>query len=138
VTLPAWNATLNAASAICLAAGYLAIRRRKIRWHRACMLTAFALSSVFLTGYLLFHARAGIVHFRGPGWLHVLYLLILIPHSILAAVVAPAAVVVIGLALRRRWALHRRLARWLLPAWLFVSVTGVLVYYLLFIFPRPL
>jgi putative membrane protein len=136
VTLPAWNATLNAASAACLVAGYLAIRRRKVRWHRACMLTAFILSSAFLASYLLFHARAGIVHFQGDGWLHVVYLLILIPHSILAAVVAPAAVAVIGMALRKRWALHRRLARWLLPAWVYVSVTGVVVYYLLFVFPR--
>ena len=131
-TLPAVNAALNATSAVLLVTGYAFIRRRRVRAHHWCMLGAFACSALFLVGYLWFHFHAGIVRYRGTGCLRVAYLSILIPHSILAAMIVPLALITLTYAFRERFDRHRRIARWTLPAWLFVSVTGVIVYFMLF------
>jgi putative membrane protein len=130
--LPAVNAALNGSSAVLLAAGYLFIRRGRVRAHHWCMLGAFAFSALFLAGYLWFHFHAGIVRYQGTGWHRVLYFSILIPHTILAAVIVPLALITLTHAFRERFDRHRRIARWTLPAWLFVSVTGVVVYFMLF------
>lgn len=132
LSIPALNAALNASSAVLLLLGYGFIRRGRVRAHHWSMLGAFTLSALFLTGYLWFHFQAGIVPYRGVGWHRVLYLSILIPHSILAAAIVPLALVTLFHAFRQRFDRHRRIARWTLPIWLFVSVTGVAVYFMLF------
>ena len=129
--LPALNATLNAVSALLLAGGYAAIRRRHVRVHRACMLTAFATSILFLVSYLTYHLHAGATHFTGQGWVRPLYFTLLATHTVLAALIPPLALVTLGFALKGRFARHARLARWTLPAWLYVSVIGVVIYVLL-------
>lgn len=130
--LPALNATLNATSAVLLLLGYRFIRRREISAHRACMLAAFAVSVVFLISYLTYHAQVGSVRFPGSGWIRGVYFTILITHTILAALVPPLAVVTLTRALRGQFDRHRRLARWTFPIWLYVSVTGVVVYVMLY------
>ncbi len=130
--LPELNASLNASSAILLVAGYLFIRRGRTRAHHWCMLGAFAFSTLFLAGYLWFHFHAGIVRYHGQGWLRVLYFSILIPHTILATVIVPLAILTLVHAFRGHFDRHRRIARWTLPTWLFVSVTGVVVFAMLF------
>ena len=132
LALPEINACLNASSAVLLVAGYLFIRRGRVRAHHWSMLGAFAASTLFLAGYLWFHFHAGIVPYRGTGWHRILYFAILIPHSILAALIVPLALITLTHAFRGRFEKHRRIARWTLPAWLFVSVTGVIVYFMLF------
>ena len=131
-TLATVNAALNAGAAICLVLGYVFIKQKKILWHRAAMSTAFVLSSVFLVTYLLHHARVGSVPFRGHGWVRGLYFGVLVPHVILAAVIVPLALVT----LRRGWirdvARHRAIARRTLPLWLYVSMSGVLLYFMLY------
>jgi uncharacterized membrane protein YozB (DUF420 family) len=134
--LASLNASLNATSASLLLAGWTAIRRRRIAVHRACMLAAFAASSLFLVGYLLHHATVGSVPFpHQASWLRGLYFAILVPHVLLSAVVLPLALTTLYLAWRGRFAQHARLARWTLPIWLFVSVSGVAVYALLYHLP---
>lgn len=130
--LPELNASLNASSAVLLVAGYLFIRRGRTRAHHWCMLGAFAFSTLFLAGYLWFHFHAGIVRYHGQGWLRVLYFSILIPHTILATVIVPLAILTLVHAFRGHFDRHRRIARWTLPTWLFVSVTGVVVFAMLF------
>ncbi len=130
--LPALNAALNATSAILLACGYRFIRRREIRAHRACMLAAFSVSILFLISYLTYHYQVGSVRFPGTGWLRTIYLTILATHTVLAALVPPLAIVTLFRAVRERFDKHRRLARWTLPIWMYVSVTGVIVYWLLY------
>lgn len=130
--LPALNATLNATSAVLLLAGWLAIRRRAVRVHRACMVAAFGTSVVFLVSYLVYHAQAGTTRFPGQGWIRPLYFGILGTHTVLAAIVPVLAVLTLRLAFRARFDRHARLARWTLPVWLYVSVTGVVVYALLY------
>ena len=130
--LPALNATLNGASAILLAAGYLAIRRRRVRTHRACMAAAFGTSIVFLISYLTYHLQAGTTRFPGHGWLRPVYFTLLGTHTVLAACIPPLASVTLGFALRGRFTKHARLARWTLPAWFYVSVTGVVIYLVLY------
>ncbi|HEV8238122.1 MAG TPA: DUF420 domain-containing protein [Thermoanaerobaculia bacterium] len=130
--LPALNAALNAASAITLLIGYGLIRRGRWRAHRAAMITAFVLSSVFLTSYLVYHAQVGSVRFPGQGWVRTLYLTILATHTVLAAAVPVLAIVTLSRALRRRFDRHKLIARWTLPIWLYVSVTGVVVYWMLY------
>ncbi|OGS04562.1 MAG: hypothetical protein A3G41_04670 [Elusimicrobia bacterium RIFCSPLOWO2_12_FULL_59_9] len=130
--LPHLNAALNLTSAFLLIAGYLCIRSRNTRAHAACMLSAFAVSIAFLTSYLIYHARAGSVAFRGAGGLRLLYFSILIPHVVLAAAILPLALRTLVLALRGRFEKHRALARWTLPIWLYVSVSGVAVYGMLY------
>lgn len=130
--LPHLNAALNALAGILLVAGFTFIRRRNIQAHRACMLSAFATSAVFLTSYVIYHAQIGSQPFTGTGFIRIVYFAILIPHVILAAAVLPLAIVTLRRGLIRDDARHRRIARWTLPIWLFVSVTGVIVYLMLY------
>lgn len=130
--LPAWNAVLNGTAALLLLSGYVMIRRRNIRAHRACMVSALVLSSVFLATYLIYHAKAGVTHFERTGLVRPVYFAILISHTVLAALVPPLAVTTIYFALRGRFNRHRRLARITLPVWLYVSVTGVVIFRMLY------
>ena len=130
--LPTLNATLNALAAVFLAAGYIFIRQRKIPLHRASMLAAFATSTLFLLSYTVYHAQAGSKPYPGTGPLRVVYFAVLISHVVLAAAVLPLALTTLARAWRGRFALHARLARWTLPIWIYVSVTGVVVYLMLY------
>ena len=130
--LPGVNATLNAVSAVLLIVGYVFIRRRQIAAHRACMLTALGCSVLFLTSYLYYHWQVGSVHFQGTGAIRNLYLTILTTHTALAAAVPFLAVITVTLAFRQRFDRHKKIARWTLPIWLYVSVTGVVVYWMLY------
>src|SRR4029453_18524390 len=130
--LPAINATLNALSGVLLLVGYLLIRARRIEQHRLCMLAAFHTSPLFLLCYVLYHAQVGSVRFTRQGFVRPLYFTILITHVTLAAAVLPLAIVTLSRGLKARYAQHRRIARWTFPIWLYVSVTGVLVYVLLY------
>ena len=130
--LPAVNATLNALSGVLLLAGYLLIRARRIEAHRRCMLAAFATSALFLACYLVYHYEVGSVPFTRQGIVRPIYFSILITHVVLAAAVPPLALVTLSRGLQARYAKHRAIARWTLPIWLYVSVTGVLVYVLLY------
>lgn len=130
--LPAVNAALNGATALLLSSGWVMIRRRRIAAHRLCMLSAFVVSTLFLASYLYYHAHAGLRHFQGSGWIRSAYFAILISHTVLAAAIVPLAVVTIALGLSARFPKHRRIARWTLPLWLYVSLTGVVVYVLLY------
>ena len=131
-TLPTVNALLNGLSATFLVAGYWLIRRRKIGAHRASMLAAFACSILFLVSYLFYHSQVGSVRFQGTGILRTFYLGVLLTHSVLAAAVPILAVITLTRALRGRFDKHAEIARWTLPIWLYVSVTGVLVYWMLY------
>ena len=130
--LPAVNATLNAGTALLLSLGWGMIRRRRVAAHKTCMLSAFTLSVLFLASYLYYHAHAAVRHFQGSGWIRPAYFAILISHTILAAAIVPLAVVTVGLGLSSRFPRHKRIARWTLPLWLYVSLTGVAVYVLLY------
>ena len=130
--LPAVNAMLNATTAVLLSVGYVMIRRRKILAHKVCMLSAFAASTVFLGSYLYYHAHAGLKHFEGRGWIRPVYFAILISHTVLAAGVVPLAVTTVFRGLTAQFPKHQRIARWTLPIWLYVSLTGVAVYLLLY------
>ena len=130
--LPTVNAALNGTSAVLLMIGFACIRRRKIAAHQVCMTTAFVVSSLFLVTYLLHHAQVGSVPFVGPAWLKIIYLAVLIPHVVLSAVVVPLALTTLTYAWRSRFDRHKRIARWTFPIWLFVSVSGVVVYWMLY------
>lgn len=130
--LPAVNAALNAASAVLLAAGYVLIRRRQVALHRRVMLAAFVTSSLFLICYVVYHAQVGSVRFTRQGFVRPLYFTILVTHVTLAAAVLPLAIITLSRGLQERFDRHRAIARWTLPVWLYVSVTGVLVYVLLY------
>jgi putative membrane protein len=132
VLLPSLDAFFNACAAVCLILGYVFIRRRNIPAHRASMLTAFGFSVAFLATYLLHHAQVGSVPFRGTGFSRTLYFVLLIPHVLLAIAVVPLAVTTIRRGLLGRVPEHRKIARKTLPVWLYVSVTGVLVYFMLY------
>jgi len=129
---PALNATLNGASAVLIATGRVLIARKKVRLHRACMMTAFATSSVFLVCYLYYHAHVGSVRFPGQGWIRPVYFTILISHTVLAAAVVPLVLLSLTYGLKSRFDRHRKISRWTFPVWLYVSVTGVLVYIMLY------
>jgi uncharacterized membrane protein YozB (DUF420 family) len=131
-SLPALNATLNATSAILLTIGWFLIKARRIQAHRRCMIAAFTSSSLFLTSYLMYHAQVGSKPYPGTGVMRTIYFSILIPHVVLAAAVLPMAILTLRRGLRRDDARHKRLARITLPLWLFVSVTGVVVYVMLY------
>jgi putative membrane protein len=131
-SLPAVNATLNAISGVLLVAGYLLMRARRIDLHRRVMTAAFVTSSLFLICYLVYHANVGSVRFTRPGLVRPLYFTILITHVTLAAAVLPLAIITLSRGLKARYPQHRRIARWTFPVWLYVSVTGVLVYVLLY------
>lgn len=130
--LPTVNATLNTISTILLTVGFLMIRRRKIVAHRNCMIAAFVVSGLFLTSYLIYHYHAGSTPFEGSGWIRSVYFGVLIPHIILAATILPLALITFYLALRKQFTKHRRIARWTLPIWLYVSITGIIVYWMLY------
>ena len=130
--LPAVNAMLNALSAVLLAIGYLLIRSRRVTLHRRFMLAAFTTSSLFLICYIVYHAQVGSVPFTRQGFVRPLYFTILITHVTLAATVLPLAIVTLSRGLAARYPQHRKIARWTFPIWLYVSVTGVLVYVLLY------
>jgi putative membrane protein len=131
-SLPLVNALLNGAATILLVSGYIAIRTRRIAVHRAFMLAAFATSVLFLTSYLIYHAHVGSRPFPGHGPIRTVYFTILTSHIVLAAVIPPLATVTLWQAFRNRFDRHRRIARWTLPLWLYVSVTGIVVYWMLY------
>jgi len=130
--LPALNAGLNAASALFLALGWLLIRAGRREAHKRAMLAALACSTVFLTSYLVYHAHVGSVRFRGQGTVRLVYFTVLISHTVLAVTVVPLALVTLVRALQARFDRHRRIARIALPIWGYVSVTGVVVYWMLY------
>jgi len=128
----ALNASLNGVSAILLAGGYAAIRSGKIAVHKALMISAFAVSSVFLASYLLYHYRVGHVAFQGQGWIRPVYFTLLTTHTILAVVIVPMILVTLRRAWLGKFDRHRVIARWTLPLWFYVSVTGVIVYLMVY------
>ena len=130
--LPAVNAGLNSISTLLLGAGYYFIRNGQREKHRTMMLAAFASSCLFLTSYLVYHYHAGSVPFRGQGWIRPVYFTILITHIILAAAIVPLALITLTRALRERYDRHRRIARWTFPIWMYVSITGVVIYLMLY------
>ena len=130
--LPAVNATLNAIAAVLLTCGYVMIRRGRIATHRRFMLAAFATSALFLVSYVVYHANIGSKPFTGQGPIRAVYFTILVTHVVLAAVILPMALITLTYALRARFEKHVPIARWTLPLWLYVSVTGVVVYWMLY------
>jgi uncharacterized membrane protein YozB (DUF420 family) len=130
--LPAVNASLNAVAATFLVIGYVLIRNGRRDAHKRCMLTALATSALFLLSYVVYHANAGSVRFEGTGVIRVVYFGVLIPHIILAATILPLALITTARGLRGDYTRHVRIARWTLPIWLYVSVTGVVVYVMLY------
>jgi uncharacterized membrane protein YozB (DUF420 family) len=131
-SLPAVNASLNALSGVLLLIGYVLIRKGRRQQHRACMIAAFMTSSLFLGCYLVYHAQVGSVPFPRYGFVRPLYFTILITHVTLAIAVLPLAIITLSRGLKARYSKHRAIARWTFPIWLYVSVTGVLVYTLLY------
>ena len=130
--LPALNATLNATSAVLLTIGYLFIRRGEIRRHRAMMISACVVSTLFLISYVVYHANVGSKPFQGRGPIRIVYFTILLTHVVLAAAIVPLVLVTLSRGLRSRFDAHVRIARWTFPLWLYVSVTGVIVYVMLY------
>ena len=130
--LPTVNATLNATSGVFLLIGYVLIRKRKIKAHRNAMLAAFASSTLFLVSYLIYHANVGSRPFGGQGAIRLVYFAVLISHVILAAAILPMAISTLSRGLRGRYVEHKRIARWTFPTWMYVSVTGVIVYFMLY------
>lgn len=137
--LPVVNACLNGLSAVFLTLGFVFIRQKKQAAHRNCMAAAFATSVIFLVCYLTYHFNtAAVTHFREPQWFRPIYLGILLTHTVLAAVVVPLVLMTLNRAIKGRFDAHRRIARWTWPVWMYVSVTGVVIYLLLYqIFPQP-
>ena len=131
-SLPMLNAALNSLSAVFLLAGWFFIKSRNQDAHRTCMLSAFACSILFLISYLIYHYQVGSVPFRGQGWVRPVYFSILLTHTVLAVTVVPLALITLNRALKERFDAHRRIARWTFPIWLYVSVTGVVVYWMLY------
>lgn len=130
--LPAVNAFLNATSAVLLVTGFAFIRRRQVVAHLTCMLSAFGVSTLFLISYVVYHYHAGSRPFTGQGIVRPVYFVLLLTHILLAAVIVPLALTTIWRAWRGDFARHRRIARWTLPIWLYVSVTGVVIYWMLY------
>jgi len=129
---PALNATLNGTSAIFLLTGRVLIARKRVAAHRLCMIAAVAASALFLGCYVFFHIKAGNVLFLGQGWARPVYFAILITHVILAIVIVPLAVITLSRGLKARYPQHRAIAKWTWPLWMYVSVTGVIVYFMLY------
>jgi len=141
--LPAVNAALNALSATFLAVGFCFIKRGNKIAHRNCMITAFGASVIFLACYVTYHTWLAVVlhqgptRFENPRWFRPIYLTILLTHTVLAAAIVPLILVTLSRALRERFDLHKKIARWTWPLWMYVSVTGVLIYWLLYLkFPQ--
>lgn len=135
--LPAVNAFLNGLTAILLGCGFYFIRRRNQGAHQKCMISALVTSTLFLISYLTYHSKAGTTTFKNPAWFRPWYLTLLFTHTVLAAVIIPLVLVTLNRALKLRFERHKLIARWTLPIWMYVSVTGVLIYWLLYIkFPQ--
>lgn len=128
----ALNASLNGISAILLACGYAAIRNGKMKVHKAFMISAFAVSTLFLISYLIYHYRVGHVVFQGQGWIRPVYFALLLSHTVLAIVIVPLILITLRRAWLEKFDRHKVIARWTLPLWFYVSVTGVIVYILLY------
>jgi uncharacterized membrane protein YozB (DUF420 family) len=128
----ALNASLNGTSAVLLACGYAAIKSGRMKVHKRFMIAAFAVSTAFLVSYLIYHYRVGHVAFQGQGWIRPVYFALLLSHTVLAIVIVPMILVTLRRAWLERFDKHRRIARWTLPLWFYVSVTGVIVYILLY------
>ena len=129
---PLINASLNGTSAVLLVTAHSMIKRGRVATHRGLMLAAVITSSLFLVSYLYYHAHVGSVHFRGLGWSRPVYFSILISHTTLAAAIVPLVIITLSRALRQRFDRHRAIARWTYPIWLYVSVTGVIIYFMLY------
>jgi uncharacterized membrane protein YozB (DUF420 family) len=136
--LPASNATFNGLAGVFLSFGYYFVKRGKVIAHRNCMIAAVCSSALFLAGYLTYHFTVhGITHFRNPAWFRPIYLTILFTHLVLAVSIVPMIIITLSHALRQRFDKHKKIARWTWPLWMYVSVTGVLIYLLLYqIFPQ--
>ncbi len=132
--LPTLNASLNMTSAFLLVLGYSFIRRKEMGRHKVCMVSAFITSTLFLVFYLIYHYHIGSKPFLGQGWFRYLYFTILISHTLLAATIVPLVIITLNRALRGRFDLHRRIARWTLPLWLYVAISGIAVYLMLYRF----
>jgi putative membrane protein len=132
------NALLNGCAATLLLAGFIFIKNGKVRAHRACMIAAMSFSAIFLTSYLVYHYNVGNVRFSGEGWVRSLYFSILIPHIVLAGVIVPLALITITFALRGNFMRHRKIAVWTWPLWMYVSITGVIVYLMLYQLYTPI
>ena len=130
--LPTVNAVLNGLSTVFLVSGYICIRNRKIAWHKAAMISAVVSSALFLMSYLFYHYQIGSRRFAGEGWIRPVYFSILISHTILAAAIVPLVIMTLRRAWRGAYDLHGRIARRTLPLWLYVSVTGVIIYWMLY------
>ena len=136
--LPHLNATLNASSFVLLSSGYYFIKRRRVLAHRNCQLAALSASVLFLVSYIVYHAHHGTTRFTGQGIVRPIYFTILTTHTFLAALIVPFVIITVRRALRGDFARHRAIARWTLPMWLYVSITGVLVYLMLYhLYPSP-
>ncbi len=129
---PVINASLNGTSAVLLVTAHSMIKRGRVATHRGLMLAAVITSSLFLVSYLYYHAHVGSVHFQGQGWSRPVYFSILISHTTLAAAIVPLVIITLSRALRERFDRHRAIARWTYPIWLYVSVTGVIIYFMLY------
>ncbi len=135
--LPVLNACLNSTSAIFLTIGYVFIRQKRQTAHRNCMIVALTASALFLISYITYHYSAGRTVFKDPAWFRPIYLLLLLTHTVLAVAIVPMVIVTVSRALKGRYELHKRIARWTWPLWMYVSVTGVIIYFLLYrIFPQ--
>ncbi|MDP3981727.1 MAG: DUF420 domain-containing protein [Chlamydiota bacterium] len=131
--LPTFNAMMNALSALFLVLGYFFIRKKNIRAHQSCMLGALIVSVIFLTSYLYYHYHHGSTRFLQEGWIQPVYFAILISHTILAMLIVPMIIITLRHALNRIFSKHRRMARWTWPLWLYVSISGVMIYVLLYV-----
>ncbi|MEK7726868.1 MAG: DUF420 domain-containing protein [candidate division KSB1 bacterium] len=132
IPLPTLNAILNATSGIFLLAGYCFIRAKRIKQHKFCMLAAVTASILFFISYLYYHYHAGSKHFAGTGWVRTMYFIILLSHTILAVINVPFVIVTLARAFQEKFDHHARLARWTFPLWMYVSITGVIVYFMLY------
>jgi uncharacterized membrane protein YozB (DUF420 family) len=130
--LPALNATLNGTAAVLLGIGWTLIRRGRIAQHRVVMIAAFCTSVLFLISYLTYHAQIGSKPFQGQGGIRIVYFAILLTHTVLAAAIVPLVLITLSRGLKRNDARHRAIARWTLPLWMYVSITGVIVYLMLY------
>ncbi len=132
------NAILNGTATVLLIAGFVFIKRKQVHAHRACMLAALIVSAAFLTSYLIYHYHLGEVRFGGTGWIRPVYFLILIPHITLAGLIVPLALATAYFALKGRFPAHRKIARWTWPLWIYVSITGVVIYVMLYQLYTPI
>ena len=132
VDLATVNAGLNATAAVLIGTGFYFIKQKRIQAHKACMIGAMVVSALFLASYLIYHYNVGSVRFTKQGWIRNVYFPLLLTHTVLAVVVLPMVLRTLFLALKGRWGNHVRIARWTFPVWMYVSVTGVLVYLMLY------